>query len=183
MNFNEPISILQRMIEDMLHVEVLEKAAACDTSLEELAYLAVFSVACYGSVAVATRLGKPFNPLLGETYECDRRAECGWRAFSEQVSSCISVIIICPVGHPILVRSFFSCPVGHPSLMFIPLSSYRSPTTLPCLPSTLSTKTSLCGSSTRWPPSSGGSTWSVTPLETHMLCSIAVGTTTPGIRW
>ena len=94
MNFNEPISILQRMVEDMSHVEVLEKAAACDTSLEELAYLAVYSVACYGSAAVSSRLGKPFNPLLGETYECDRRAEHGWRAFLEQVSSCIPVTVL-----------------------------------------------------------------------------------------
>lgn len=73
------------MVEDMCYVEMLEKAAACDSSLEELTYLAVYSVACYGSTAVSSRVGKPFNPLLGETFECDRRAEHGWRALLEQV--------------------------------------------------------------------------------------------------
>jgi len=29
---------------------------------------------------------KPFNPLLGETYECDRRDDMGWWSISEQVS-------------------------------------------------------------------------------------------------
>ena len=79
------MSILQRMVEDMLYIDILEKAAACDSSLEELACLAVYSCSCYGTTAVSVRVGKPFNPLLGETYECDRRAELGWRVFMEQV--------------------------------------------------------------------------------------------------
>lgn len=32
------------------------------------------------------RVAKPFNPLLGETYECDRSADMGWKLISEQVS-------------------------------------------------------------------------------------------------
>ena len=32
------------------------------------------------------RTAKPFNPLLGETYECDRTEDRGWRCISEQVS-------------------------------------------------------------------------------------------------
>ena len=85
MNFNEPTSILQRMVEDMLYIDVLEKAAGCESSLDELTYLAVYSSSMYGTTAVSARVGKPFNPLLGETYECDRRAESGWRIFMEQV--------------------------------------------------------------------------------------------------
>ena len=73
------------MVEDMLYVDILEKAASCDSSLEELAYLAIYSCSVYGTTAVSARVGKPFNPMLGETYECDRRAECGWRVFMEQV--------------------------------------------------------------------------------------------------
>ena len=69
----------------MLYVDILEKAASCDSSLEELAYLAIYSCSVYGTTAVSARVGKPFNPMLGETYECDRRAECGWRVFMEQV--------------------------------------------------------------------------------------------------
>ena len=68
-----------------MYVDMLEKAASCDSSLEELAYLAIYSCSVYGTTAVSARVGKPFNPMLGETYECDRRAECGWRVFMEQV--------------------------------------------------------------------------------------------------
>lgn len=32
------------------------------------------------------RTGKPFNPLLGETFECDRMEDLGWRSISEQVN-------------------------------------------------------------------------------------------------
>ena len=39
------------------------------------------STSCYA----ANRVNKLFNPMLGETYECDRRAELGWRCFMEQV--------------------------------------------------------------------------------------------------
>ncbi|CAF5122468.1 unnamed protein product, partial [Rotaria socialis] len=33
-----------------------------------------------------TRVNKPFNPLLGETYECDRTEDLGWKSIAEQVS-------------------------------------------------------------------------------------------------
>ena len=84
-NFNEPTSILQRMVEDLIYIDILEKAAACESSLEQLTYLSVYSCTVYGTTSVSARVGKPFNPLLGETYECDRRAELGWRVFMEQV--------------------------------------------------------------------------------------------------
>ena len=42
------------------------------------------STSCYA----ANRVNKPFNPMLGETYECDQRAELGWRCFMEQVRGC-----------------------------------------------------------------------------------------------
>lgn len=32
------------------------------------------------------RVAKPFNPMLGETYECDRSNDMGWKLISEQVS-------------------------------------------------------------------------------------------------
>ena len=80
-NFNEPLSMLQRMVEDFIYSDILAKAASCDTTLEELTYVAAFATSCYA----ANRVNKPFNPMLGETYECDRRAELGWRCFMEQV--------------------------------------------------------------------------------------------------
>ena len=80
-NFNEPLPMLQRMVEDFIYSDILAKAASCDTTLEELTYVAAFATSCYA----ANRVNKPFNPMLGETYECDRRAELGWRCFMEQV--------------------------------------------------------------------------------------------------
>lgn len=49
-----------------------------------MAYVAAFTISSYSTTA--SRTGKPFNPLLGETYECDRTDDLGWRAISEQVS-------------------------------------------------------------------------------------------------
>lgn len=84
-NFNEPLSFLQRMVEDLVYSDILEKAARCETTMEELAHLAGFAISPFAAVALPTRMNKCFNPLLGETYECDRRAEYGWRCILEQV--------------------------------------------------------------------------------------------------
>lgn len=83
-NFSEPLSLLQRLTEEMEYSEILDKAAACEDSCEQLAYVAAFTVSAYATTSFRT--GKPFNPLLGETYECDRMDDLGWRAISEQVS-------------------------------------------------------------------------------------------------
>ncbi|XP_019899102.1 oxysterol-binding protein 1 isoform X1 [Esox lucius] len=83
-NFNEPISMLQRLSEDLEYYELLDKAAKCQSSLEQLCYVAAFSVSSYSTTV--HRTGKPFNPLLGETFELDRRRETGYRSLCEQVS-------------------------------------------------------------------------------------------------
>lgn len=83
-NFNEPISMLQRLSEDLEYFELLDKAAKCQSSLEQMCYVAAFSVSSYSTTV--HRTGKPFNPLLGETYELDRRREYGYRSLCEQVS-------------------------------------------------------------------------------------------------
>uniref|UniRef100_A0A673D0J3 Oxysterol-binding protein n=1 Tax=Sphaeramia orbicularis TaxID=375764 RepID=A0A673D0J3_9TELE len=83
-NFNEPISMLQRLSEDLEYHELLDKAAKCQSSLEQMCYVAAFSVSSYSTTV--HRTGKPFNPLLGETYELDRRRESGYRSLCEQVS-------------------------------------------------------------------------------------------------
>ncbi|KAG7251210.1 hypothetical protein CRUP_034863, partial [Coryphaenoides rupestris] len=83
-NFNEPISMLQRLSEDLEYHELLDKAAMCQSSLEQLCYVAAFSVSSYSTTV--HRTGKPFNPLLGETYELDRARESGYRSLCEQVS-------------------------------------------------------------------------------------------------
>ncbi|XP_031415282.1 oxysterol-binding protein 1 isoform X2 [Clupea harengus] len=83
-NFNEPISMLQRLSEDLEYSELLDKGAKCQSSLEQLCYVAAFTVSSYSTTV--HRTGKPFNPLLGETFELDRRYESGYRSLCEQVS-------------------------------------------------------------------------------------------------
>ncbi|CAG9854060.1 unnamed protein product [Phyllotreta striolata] len=83
-NFNEPLSMLQRLTEDFEYAELLDSAANCTDPCEQLAYVAAFTISSYSTTSVRT--GKPFNPLLGETYECDRTDDLGWRIINEQVS-------------------------------------------------------------------------------------------------
>uniref|UniRef100_A0A8C7NCU7 Oxysterol-binding protein n=1 Tax=Oncorhynchus kisutch TaxID=8019 RepID=A0A8C7NCU7_ONCKI len=83
-NFNEPLSMLQRLTEDLEYHELLDKAARCESSLEQLCLVAAFSVSSYSTTV--HRTAKPFNPLLGETYELDRLDDLGYRSLCEQVS-------------------------------------------------------------------------------------------------
>ena len=62
-NFSEPTSMLQRLVEDFEYSEILDKAAECKEDCEQLAYVAAFTVSAYSTTAIRT--GKPFNPLLG----------------------------------------------------------------------------------------------------------------------
>ncbi|XP_053617090.1 oxysterol-binding protein 1 isoform X2 [Plodia interpunctella] len=83
-NFSEPLSMLQRLVEDYEYSYILDKAAQFSDPAQQLAHVAAFTVSSYATTSCRTN--KPFNPLLGETYECDRMADLGWRAISEQVS-------------------------------------------------------------------------------------------------
>ncbi|KAM3963898.1 LOW QUALITY PROTEIN: oxysterol binding protein [Aphomia sociella] len=83
-NFSEPLSMLQRLTEDYEYASVLDQAAQFSDPAQQLAYVAAFTVSSYATTACRTN--KPFNPLLGETFECDRMADLGWRSISEQVS-------------------------------------------------------------------------------------------------
>lgn len=83
-NFNEPLSMLQRLTEELEYSEILDQAVLCDDSCEQLAWVAAFTVSAYATTLFRT--GKPFNPLLGETFEFDRTEDFGWRSLAEQVS-------------------------------------------------------------------------------------------------
>ncbi|XP_035391866.1 oxysterol-binding protein 2-like [Electrophorus electricus] len=83
-NFNEPLSMLQRLTEDLEYSDLLDRAALCSSALQQLSLVAAFSVSSYSTTV--HRTGKPFNPLLGETYELDRLQEYGYRSICEQVS-------------------------------------------------------------------------------------------------
>jgi oxysterol-binding protein 1 len=82
-SFNEPTSLLQRVAEDMEYTALLDKAAELDDSTERILYVAAFAASEYASTI--GRVAKPFNPLLGETYEY-ARPDRGYRFFIEQVS-------------------------------------------------------------------------------------------------
>lgn len=62
---------------------LLDKAARCNDPCEQLVYIASFIVSAYATTS--TRTNKPFNPLLGETFEFDRTDDLGWRLLAEQV--------------------------------------------------------------------------------------------------
>ncbi|XP_076045090.1 oxysterol binding protein isoform X2 [Oratosquilla oratoria] len=83
-NFSEPLSFLQRLTEDFEYSDILDRATHIEDSCEQLSWVAAFTVSSYATTSIRT--AKPFNPLLGETYECDRTDDLGWRALSEQVS-------------------------------------------------------------------------------------------------
>jgi len=83
-NFSEPLSMIQRITEDFEYSEILDKAAQCQDDCEQLAYVAAFTVSAFSSTAIRT--GKPFNPLLGETFELDRAEDRGFKLITEQVS-------------------------------------------------------------------------------------------------
>jgi len=78
------IDKLFRATEDFEYSELLDQAAKCKDIAEQMALVAAFTVSAYSTTS--ERVAKPFNPMLGETYECDRMTEKGWRYISEQVS-------------------------------------------------------------------------------------------------
>ena len=83
-NFNEPLSFLQRLIEDIEYYQLIHNAAKCTSDLEQMAYVVALSVSTYCSTK--DRISKPFNPIMGETFDFDRRLDLGFRAVCEQVS-------------------------------------------------------------------------------------------------
>ncbi|KAI4141997.1 MAG: hypothetical protein LQ340_007470, partial [Diploschistes diacapsis] len=97
---NEPISLLQKSAEQLEYSELLDIAASFtstsnstptsslpkDASTTRLLYLAAFALSMLSEFRVKERsIRKPFNPLLGETYELIREDK-GFRFFAEKVS-------------------------------------------------------------------------------------------------
>lgn len=78
----EPYTILQKVAEIMEYTEQLDRAAATEDPYERLAWVAGF---CIGPFGGNERPWKPFNPILGETFELDL-PEKGVRFLAEQVS-------------------------------------------------------------------------------------------------
>uniref|UniRef100_A0A0D3HTD6 PH domain-containing protein n=1 Tax=Oryza barthii TaxID=65489 RepID=A0A0D3HTD6_9ORYZ len=84
--FNEPLSSLQKCFEDLEYSYLVDHALQWGKqgdSLMRTLHVAAFAVSGYASTE--GRQCKPFNPLLGETYEADY-PDKGLRFFSEKVS-------------------------------------------------------------------------------------------------
>ncbi|XP_022993814.1 oxysterol-binding protein-related protein 1C-like isoform X1 [Cucurbita maxima] len=84
--FNEPLSSLQKCFEDLEYSYLIDRAyewGRRGDSLMRILNVAAFAVSGYASTE--GRSCKPFNPLLGETYEADF-PDKGLKFFSEKVS-------------------------------------------------------------------------------------------------
>lgn len=83
---NEPTSLLQRAAELMEYSELLDQAAKADSTTEQLMYVTAFAISSLSNSRVKERsIRKPFNPMLGETFELVREDK-GFRFVSEKVS-------------------------------------------------------------------------------------------------
>ncbi|XP_029945551.1 oxysterol-binding protein-related protein 7-like isoform X2 [Salarias fasciatus] len=81
---NEPVCLLQRLSEELEYTELLDTANHIDNPFERMVYVAAFSISGYAWATWRYRY-KPFNPVLGETYE-SHRDDRGFHYVSEQVS-------------------------------------------------------------------------------------------------
>ena len=90
-NFSEPISFLQRLTEELEYSNLLDIAAKCSDQWEQLAYIVAFTISSYSTTSI--RINKPFDPFLGETFECDRLDDMGWRSLSEQGNNILIKIL------------------------------------------------------------------------------------------
>jgi hypothetical protein len=86
---NEPISLLQKVAEPLEYAQLLDKATRQKSPTERLLFVAAFAVSQFsGGRAKERAIRKPFNPLLGETFELVRTSKDipgGFRLLVEKV--------------------------------------------------------------------------------------------------
>ncbi|KAF2232227.1 hypothetical protein EV356DRAFT_470270, partial [Viridothelium virens] len=84
---NEPLSLLQRVAESLEYTSLLDAASSIPASetTSRLLHIAAFAVSQLSSNRVKDRaIRKPFNPMLGETFELVRE-DLGFRFVAEKV--------------------------------------------------------------------------------------------------
>ena len=87
---NEPLSALQRLCEELQYAELLNTANELEDPYDRMVQVAAFAVSAYSGTQ--HRAGsKPFNPILGETYECVREDK-GFKFVAEQVCTKYSML-------------------------------------------------------------------------------------------
>lgn len=86
---NEPTSLLQKVAEQMEYAQLLDQASKQKSVTERLLYVTAFAVSQFSSNRAKERaIRKPFNPLLGETFELVRTQKevpGGFRLLVEKV--------------------------------------------------------------------------------------------------
>ncbi|KAK1593285.1 oxysterol-binding protein [Colletotrichum navitas] len=87
---NEPISLLQRVAEQLEYAQLLDEAVRQKEAKDRLLYVTAFAVSQFSTGRAKERaIRKPFNPLLGETYEMlrtEQEVPGGFRLLVEKVS-------------------------------------------------------------------------------------------------
>ena len=82
-SMNEPLSALQRLCEELEYSYLLDYASTCDDPFDRMVRVACFAVSSY-AMSYHRAGKKPFNPILGETFEYVREDK-GFKFISEQV--------------------------------------------------------------------------------------------------
>ncbi|KAK3045149.1 hypothetical protein LTS18_014458, partial [Coniosporium uncinatum] len=83
---NEPTSLLQRVAEQLEYSQLLDAAAADADATKRLLHVTAFAVSSFSNSRVKERsIRKPFNPMLGETFELVREDK-GFRLLTEKIS-------------------------------------------------------------------------------------------------
>ncbi|KAI0999027.1 hypothetical protein K3495_g9168 [Podosphaera aphanis] len=87
---NEPMSLLQRIAEQFEYAQLLDKAASQNLPKYRLLYVSAFAISNFSIQRCKERaLRKPFNPMLGETFELlrtEQEVPGGFRFIAEKVS-------------------------------------------------------------------------------------------------
>lgn len=87
---NEPTSLLQRTAEQLEYANLLDTAALNTDAIHRLMYVTAFAISGFSNCRAKERaIRKPFNPMLGETFELvrtDKEIPGGFRLLSEKVS-------------------------------------------------------------------------------------------------
>ncbi|RDW91317.1 putative oxysterol-binding protein 1 [Coleophoma crateriformis] len=87
---NEPLSLLQRVAEQLEYAQLLNTASVQKAPTQRLLYVTAFAVSQFSSNRAKERaIRKPFNPMLGETFELVRTEDevpGGFRLLVEKVS-------------------------------------------------------------------------------------------------
>ncbi|KUJ15600.1 uncharacterized protein LY89DRAFT_587110 [Mollisia scopiformis] len=87
---NEPTSLVQRVAEQLEYAHLLDTAATQKSATHRLLHVTAFAVSQFSMNRARERaIRKPFNPMLGETYELvrtDKEVPGGFRALVEKVS-------------------------------------------------------------------------------------------------